>query len=148
MLSRLRAWLRWPLLVLAALAGGELAARLDDLVRYDVPFFKPLDVGGPITKEALSKGDVDVALLFTTDPGIKKNGWVMLEDDKHLQLAENVVPVIQEDAVDDDVTSLLAEVSAELTDEDYVDLLTKVYIDGEDAEAVAKAWLEDKGLLD
>ncbi|HKU63102.1 MAG TPA: hypothetical protein VJQ44_18010 [Gemmatimonadales bacterium] len=49
MLSRLRAWLRWPLLVLAALAGGELAARLDDLVRYDVPFFKPLDVGYDLT---------------------------------------------------------------------------------------------------
>jgi len=49
MLSRLLAWLRWPLLALAALAGGELAARLDDLVRYDVPFFAPLDVGYGLT---------------------------------------------------------------------------------------------------
>jgi hypothetical protein len=49
MLSRLRAWLRWPLLAVATLAGGELAARLDDLVHYDVPFFAPLDVGYDLT---------------------------------------------------------------------------------------------------
>jgi hypothetical protein len=30
-------WLSAPLLVVAFLAGGELAARLDDLVRYGVP---------------------------------------------------------------------------------------------------------------
>jgi hypothetical protein len=37
------AGLRWAVLILATLAGGELAARLDDLVRYDVPFLAPLD---------------------------------------------------------------------------------------------------------
>jgi osmoprotectant transport system substrate-binding protein len=117
---------------------------------YGVDFtnkFKPLDAGGPITKEALTKGDVDVALLFTTDPGIKKNGWVQLEDDKHLQQAESVVPVIRKENVDADVTSLLNDVSAKLDQDSYVDLLTKVYIDGDDVEATAKAWLEDNGFL-
>jgi osmoprotectant transport system substrate-binding protein len=117
---------------------------------YGVDFsnsFKALDAGGPITKQALTKGDVDVALLFTTDPGIPKNGWVALEDDKHLQQAENVVPVIRDKNVDADVTRLLNEVSAKLDQKSYVDLLSKVYIDGEDAEAVAKAWLTDNGLL-
>jgi len=117
---------------------------------YGIDFsnkFKPLDAGGPITKEALTKGDVDVALLFTTDPGIKKNGWVQLEDDKHLQQAENVIPVIRDENIDDDVTRLLNEVSAKLDQDSYVDLLTKVYIDGDDVEATAKAWLTDNGLL-
>jgi osmoprotectant transport system substrate-binding protein len=117
---------------------------------YGVDFtnkFKPLDAGGPITKEALTKGDVDVALLFTTDPGIKKNGWVQLEDDKHRQQAESVVPVIRKENVDADVTSLLNDVSAKLDQDSYVDLLTKVYIDGDDVEATAKAWLEDNGFL-
>jgi osmoprotectant transport system substrate-binding protein len=117
---------------------------------YGVVFtnkFKPLDAGGPITKEALTTGDVDVALLFTTDPGIKKNGWVQLEDDKHLQQAESVVPVIRKENVDADVTSLLNDVSAKLDQDSYVDLLTKVYIDGDDVEATAKAWLEDNGFL-
>lgn len=117
---------------------------------YGVDFtdkFKPLDAGGPITKEALKKGDVDVALLFTTDPGIPANGWVALEDDKHLQQAENVIPVIRKENVDPDVTKLLNDVSAKLDQKSYVDMLSKVYIDGDDVEATAKAWLTDNGFL-
>jgi osmoprotectant transport system substrate-binding protein len=117
---------------------------------YGVDFsskFKPLDVGGPITKQALTKGDIDVALLFTTDPGIPKNNWVALEDDKHLQQAENVVPVIRDKNVDPDVTRLLNEVSAKLDQKSYVDLLGKVYIDGADVKATATTWLTDNGFL-
>lgn len=117
---------------------------------YGVDFtdkFKPLDAGGPITKEALKKGDVDVVLLFTTDPGIPANGWVALEDDKHLQQAENVIPVIRKENVDPDVTKLLNDVSAKLDQKSYVEMLSKVYIDGDDVEATAKAWLTDNGFL-
>jgi osmoprotectant transport system substrate-binding protein len=117
---------------------------------YGVDFsnkFKPLDAGGTITKQALTGGDIDVALLFTTDPAISENGWVALEDDKHLQQAENVIPVIRDQNVDADVTRLLNDVSAKLDQKSYVDLLSKVYIDGDDAEAVAKTWLNDNGFL-
>jgi osmoprotectant transport system substrate-binding protein len=117
---------------------------------YGVDFtnkFKPLDAGGPITKTALTKGDIQVALLFSTDPGIPKNGWVILNDDKHLQQAESVLPIIQTKAVDATVTKLLDAVSAKLTQKDYVDLLSKIYIDGQDETAVAKAWLTANGLL-
>ncbi|MCU1374889.1 MAG: L-proline glycine betaine binding transporter protein ProX [Actinomycetia bacterium] len=117
---------------------------------YGIDFsskFKPLDAGGPITKEALTQGKIDVALLFTTDPGIPKNGWVALEDDKHLQQAENVIPVIRDKNVDADVTRLLNAVSAKLDQTTYVGLISKVYIDGDDAEAVAKTWLTDNGFL-
>ena len=118
---------------------------------YDVDFssaFKPLDAGGPLTKEALGKGDIDVALLFSTDPGIPANGWVVLEDDKHLQQAENVVPVVAESVLDADVERLLNEISAALDQESYVELIGMVYIDGEDVEDVATAWLEEHGFLD
>lgn len=118
---------------------------------YDVDFtgrFRPLDVGGPITKEALRKGDVDVALLFSTDPGIGANGWVVLEDDRQLQQAENVLPVIRSDRLDDGVRELLDELSAALDQDTYVELIGKVYIDGEDPEAVATAWLEENDFLE
>jgi osmoprotectant transport system substrate-binding protein len=109
--------------------------------------FKPLDAGGAITKAALTKGDIDVALLFTTDPGIPKNGWVELTDDKHLQQAESVIPVIRKENVDADVTKLLNGVSAKLDQKSYVELLSKVYIDGDDVAPTAKAWLTDNGFL-
>jgi hypothetical protein len=46
------AWRRWlllPILPLAAIAGAELGARFDDLVRYGVPFFAPVDGGYDLT---------------------------------------------------------------------------------------------------
>src|SRR5690554_1729597 len=47
--------------------------------------FVPLDTGGPLTKAALEAGDIDVALLFSSDGAIAANGWVLLEDDQDLQ---------------------------------------------------------------
>src|SRR5918996_2533989 len=48
---------------------------------YGIEFgeFVPLDVGGPLTVEALDKGDIDVGLLFSTSSVIGENGWVVLE---------------------------------------------------------------------
>lgn len=118
---------------------------------YDVDLsagFKPLDAGGPITKEALTEGEIDVALLFSTDPGIPENGWVILEDDQGLQQAENVVPVGREEVLDDEAQALIDSISELLTDEEYVELIGRVYIDGEEEEAVATDWLTENGLLE
>ena len=52
-----------------------------------------LDAGGPLTRQALREGAIDIALLFTTDPAIDSEGFVQLEDDKGLQPAENVTPL-------------------------------------------------------
>src|SRR5205085_2343387 len=69
--------------------------------------FKPLDAGGPITKAALKKGDVDIALLFSSDADIAANNWVSLNDDKKLQQLENVVPAIRVDKKTDAVAKAL-----------------------------------------
>src|SRR5829696_1776970 len=37
--------------------------------------FKPLDAGGPITKEALERGDVQVAWMSSSDADIAVNDW-------------------------------------------------------------------------
>src|SRR5258706_15761755 len=47
--------------------------------------FTPLDVGGPNTNAALTKGDIHVALLVSSDGAIPKNGWVALGDNKKRQ---------------------------------------------------------------
>ena len=46
--------------------------------------FKALDVAGPLTVQALKNGQVQAANLFTTDPSIKANDFVSLEDTKQL----------------------------------------------------------------
>ncbi|HVM21046.1 MAG TPA: ABC transporter substrate-binding protein [Egibacteraceae bacterium] len=110
--------------------------------------FRPLDAGGPVTTAALENGDIDVALMFTTDGLIAEKDWILLEEDKDLQPAENIVPVIREDVVNDEITQLLDEVSAQLTTEEVTELVRRVRVDAEDPADVAEDWLSTNGFLE
>lgn len=116
---------------------------------YGIEFgeFVPLDAGGPLTVEALDTGEIDVALLFSTQGVILDKGWVLLEDDKGLQSADNITPLWNTESTDDEAEGLLNAVSATLTTEKMTELNGRVEIDGEDAADVALAHLEDEGLL-
>jgi osmoprotectant transport system substrate-binding protein len=113
----------------------------------DFKEFKPLDSGGPITKEALEKGQIDVAVLFSSDGAIPARGFVVLEDDKHLQPAENVIPVIRADKVTPDLQSALDGLSTKLTTDELSQLNKRVDVDKDDPAEVAQVWLKDNGLL-
>jgi osmoprotectant transport system substrate-binding protein len=116
---------------------------------YGVEFgeFRPLDVGGPLTVEALDAGEIDVALLFTTSSVIGDKGWVVLEDDQGLQNAENIAPVVRNEVLNDEVEGLLNAVSATLTTENITELNGRVEIDQEDPATVADEFLSEQGLL-
>lgn len=116
---------------------------------YGVVFgtYKTLDAGGPLSENALKNGQVDAADIFTTDPLIKKNGWVALEDPKNNFIAQNVLPLINKAKASATVTAALNAVSAKLTTQDLIDLRTKVEVDKQDPAAVAKEWLSAKGLI-
>jgi osmoprotectant transport system substrate-binding protein len=110
--------------------------------------FKPLDAGGPISVEAVKNGSVDVGLLFTSDPAIAVNGFVLLEDDKGLQLADNLVPVVRQEVLDatPEVAELLDGLSSKLTQEALTDLNKQVLVDERDSADVARDWLATLGL--
>jgi len=111
--------------------------------------FKPLDAGGPLTVAALDSGDIDVGLLFSTDPNITLKNYVLLDDDKHLQLADNIAPVVRNQPLQQgaDMRTLLNSVSAKLTTADLTDMNKQVGIDHKDAKDVAKAYLQSKSLV-
>jgi glycine betaine/choline ABC-type transport system substrate-binding protein len=119
---------------------------------YELEFaeFKPLDVGGPITVAALESGDVDVGLLFTSDPTIDAKGFVELEDDKQLQNADNLTPVVSSATLEEfpEIADILDPVSAAITQEQLVALNQRVGIDQEDPDVVAGEWLTEQGLLE
>ena len=73
---------------------------LEEHVRAEVQDFKSLDAGGPLTVAALKNGDIQIGLLFTTNGQIAGNGWVLLKDDKNLQPADNVTPVVNQATAD------------------------------------------------
>ena len=111
--------------------------------------FRPLDTGGPLTVQALLGGQIDVGLLFTTDANITLNNFVLLEDDKHLQLADNVAPVVRNDILNraPDLRMLADRVSEALTTADLTDLNKQVSIDHRDAKDVAADYLKSKNLV-
>ncbi len=109
--------------------------------------FKPLDVGGPLTIAALDKGDIQVALLFSSDGTIGQKGWVALEDDKKLQPAENLVVVGSKAKLTPEYAAAMNEALQQLTTEELQALNVKMNVDKEEPAAVAKAWLQSKGLL-
>jgi osmoprotectant transport system substrate-binding protein len=116
---------------------------------YGVLFddFTPLDAGGPLTVDALRRDAVQIGLLFSTDPSIEQNGFVPLVDDRHLQDAENITPVIRSEKLNDEVRSLLDAVSARLSSEEMTELVGRVVIDGQDVATVATGFLTSNDLL-
>jgi osmoprotectant transport system substrate-binding protein len=108
--------------------------------------FRALDAGGPLTVAALKNGQIQAGNLFTTDPNIAKNDFVVLDDPKHLFAAQNVVPLITKAKDNDTITQALNAVSAKLDTETLAGLLTEVVVDKKDASAVAKEFLTKNGL--
>jgi osmoprotectant transport system substrate-binding protein len=111
--------------------------------------FKPLDAGGPLTVTALDSGDIDAGLLFTTDPAITLKNYVLLDDDKHLQLADNIAPVVRNAILTQgaDAKTLLNSVTTKLTTADLTDMNKQVGIDHKDAKDVAVAYLKAKAII-
>jgi osmoprotectant transport system substrate-binding protein len=132
--------------------GPEFAHRFQGIIGlkkvYGITFkdFKALDAGGPLTKGALKKNDIQVANIFSTDPTIQTDKLVVLKDTKNLFLAQNVVPVIRSNKVNGDVKSAMDSVSKVLTTEDLTKYLTEVAVDKKDTAAVAKEFLQDKNI--
>jgi len=113
--------------------------------------FRPLDVGGPLTVAALEGGEIDVGALFTSDGVIAAKGFVLLDDDRNLHPAQNIVPVVRQELVDaygSEFVELMNEITAEITTAELSELNKRFGIDAEDANELAAEWLEDKGFLD
>lgn len=109
--------------------------------------FVPLDAGGPLTKQAIKSGKVDIGLVFSSDGGIDALGLKVLDDDKGLQSVDNIAPVANKDVVTDAFTKALGTVSSTLTTDDLVKLNRKVDVDRQDAAKVAEQYLKDKNLV-
>jgi osmoprotectant transport system substrate-binding protein len=123
---------------------------LQDVYGLEFAAFRPLDVGGPITVAALEGGEIDVAVLFTSDGAIAAKGFMLLEDDRNLQPAQNLVPVTTDEIVaayGDELVALLDSISAALTTAELSELNKRYGIDATDADVLAREWLIAHGLL-
>jgi osmoprotectant transport system substrate-binding protein len=116
--------------------------------KYGVVFgkFLALDAGGPLTIQALKSGRIQAGDVFTTDPNITANGWVILQDPQTLFAAQNVLPLINKGKASSTVSTTLNAISAKLDTATLGSLVKKVALDKQDPDAVAKDWLSTAGL--
>ncbi len=118
---------------------------LENVYGMTIGEFVPLDAGGPLTKEALAQGVIDVGLVFSSDGGVAANNFLVLVDDLQLQQADNIMPAVLTSAVTPNLTKILDAVSAALTTEDLILMNKAVDIDRRNAADVAAEFLASKG---
>lgn len=135
-------------------AGDECSVRpfcapgLEKTYGISVSGIDPKGVGTPQAKQAVKDGVDQLVLTTTTDATLDSFGLVLLEDDKKLQNADNVLPVVNaKDAGTPEVEAALAKLTKVLTTADLVELNRKVDAERAKPADVAKAYLDSKGLL-
>jgi osmoprotectant transport system substrate-binding protein len=111
-----------------------------------------LDACSAPMADALRLGTIDVAELCSTQPDILVNGWVVLDDDKHTQPADNVAPIVRNDLLDKladkaAFEKALNDVSARIDTSTLAQLYKQVAVDHRDPKDVAADWLKANGFV-
>ncbi len=89
-------------------------------------------------------------MLFTTDPSIPARHLVVLADDRGLQPAENITPLVRRDVTvryGPNLVAVLNRVSALLDTGTVRALDARVELAGQDPRLVAGSWLRAQGLI-
>lgn len=96
----------------------------------------------------LNQGQVDIGLVYTTDPQIDEYGLTIIEDDQQFWPYYNIVPVVANEVAVPDVKTQLNSVIGALTSVSTMRRLNgRVINDGADPAKVARSYLESEGLL-
>jgi osmoprotectant transport system substrate-binding protein len=129
----------------------DCLAGLEELYGLKFKSFTPVDIGLRYT--VLEKGQADLSILFTTDPQLsaEKGKFVILEDDKHVFPAGNIIFVTKKSTAEKagpDYEKTILEVQKGLTLEVMQELDARVELEKETPKAAAAAYLESAGYTD
>ena len=117
---------------------------------YGLKFKKFTPVAGDQRHEVLQSGRADVSIVYTTDPQIKRNGEVLLEDDKGMFPPYNPTLLMKSEtaeAAGPDLAKTIDLIQKPLTDDAMQELDARVDLDKKDPAAVAKEYLQETGLV-
>ena len=109
----------------------------------------PLGYASDQTYQAVIDGETELGETSTTDGTLESQGLVVLEDDKQIQPAQNLVPAVSNTFLADhpDVAEVLNPLMAALTTENLTELNGRVAVEREKPEDVALDFLQQEGLL-
>ncbi|MFG2647940.1 ABC transporter substrate-binding protein [Streptomyces sp. NPDC048436] len=135
-------------------AGDECVQRpycepgLKKVYGIDVTSVDPKGVGTTQAKKAVQSGQDQMVLTTSTDATLDDFGLVLLKDDKKLQNADYLVPVVNRSrAGSEGVAKALGRLNSVLTTADLASMNEQVDSWRRLPQDVARAYLEEKGLL-
>lgn len=139
----------------ALAAAPDCEGRLDcegglsDEYGIDVTEVLPLGYASNQTYQAVLDGEVELGETSTTDGTLESQGLVVLEDDRRIQPAQNLVPAVSTEFLEanPDVAEVLNPLMAALTTENLTELNGRVAVDREQPEDVATDFLTEQGLV-
>lgn len=100
---------------------------------------------------ALEAGDIELALLFSTQPVIVEKGFVALGGTEDIIAPENIIPVVNDEVIDaygDDFVDLINSISQLITTDVLLDLNGRVELDAQNPDDVATDWLTENGFVE
>lgn len=126
----------------------DCLAGLEKLYGLKFKSFKPVDIGLRYT--VLEKGQADLSILFTTDPQLsaEKDKFVILEDDKEVFPAGNVIFVTEKSVAEKagpDFEGTIVEVQEGLTLPVMQELDARVELEKQTPKEAAAAYLKSAG---
>jgi osmoprotectant transport system substrate-binding protein len=109
----------------------------------------PLGYASTQTYDSVKKGESQLGETSTTDGTLKSQGLVLLADDKHIQPAENLVPMVSTSFLQahPDVAAPLNELMAKLTTAKLTELNAMVAVNRAKPSDVASQFLTQEGLM-
>ncbi|MFH8487153.1 ABC transporter substrate-binding protein [Streptomyces longisporoflavus] len=135
-------------------AGDECVQRpycapgLKKVYGIDITSVDPKGVGTTQAKKAVQSGQDQMVLTTSTDATLDDFGLVLLKDDKKLQNADYLVPVVNRSrAGSEGVAKALGRLNSVLTTADLASMNEQVDSWRRLPQDVARAYLEEKGLL-
>jgi glycine betaine/choline ABC-type transport system substrate-binding protein len=108
----------------------------------------PVDIA--LRHQVLTEGQADVSIVFTTDPQIQREKFVLLEDDKDMFPPYNSTLVMRNELAEQggaELEEVVAMVNEGLTDEAMQELNARVDLDKKTPEEVAGEYLSETGLV-
>lgn len=122
---------------------------LQEMYGFDFTRANIKRMDGGLTYQALRDGQVDVALVLSTDGRVPAFDFILLADDKSFFPSYALTPVIRSATLEahPDLADLLNGLSAKLDDTSMAQLNASVDVDKKSVETVAESFLKQAGLL-
>ena len=121
---------------------------LEDVYGLKFKKFTPVDIS--LRHEVLTSGKADVSIVFTTDPQIAREGFVLLKDDKKMFPPYNSTLLVRQDVLEKagpDFQKTIDLVNTKLDNAVIQELNAKKDLDKESAADAAKSYLTEFGFV-